>query len=84
MKKREKSEELPEPKKPVEVLRWPGEPERRCSNCQHWKPTKLDPKMGDCHNLISQFMQTRETSCCARGFYPDVVRFPIEERIRLQ
>lgn len=75
--KREKSEQTPKQKKPVEDLHWPGEPERKCGNCEHWKPLKTAPDFGDCHNLISQFMQTRETSCCARGFYPCTKRFPL-------
>jgi hypothetical protein len=78
---REKSEQIPEPRKPVEVLHWPGEPERKCGNCQHWRPLAADPGKGDCHNLISQFMVTRSTSCCARGFYPAVDRFPLAERM---
>ena len=78
---REKSEQIAEPKKPPETITWPGEPERKCGNCEHWKPLKLDPKKGECRNLISQFMETRETSCCARGFYPCTKRFPLDERI---
>jgi len=79
---REKSQEIPKPKKPPEPIHWPGEPERKCGNCQHWRPLRTVRNRGECHNLISQFMETQEKSCCARGFYPDVARFPLEDRIR--
>lgn len=80
MMDRKKSQEIAEPKKPPEPLQWPGEPERKCGNCQHWRPLPTKGK-GECHNLISQFMETRETSCCARGFYPNVDRFPLADRL---
>lgn len=79
--KREKSEELPAPAKPVVDVHWPGEPERKCSNCEHWRPIKSAKGMGDCHNLISKLSVTSSTSSCARGWYPCTKRFPLEERI---
>lgn len=68
------------PKKPPEPIHWHGEPERKCGNCQHWRRLETERHMGNCHNLISNLARTRETSNCARGWYPDVERFPIHKQ----
>lgn len=71
------------------TLHWVGEPNRVCGNCQHFEkiPTSKQ-EHGYCHNLISGRMSTggktgfNET--CRRGFYPDIVRFPLEKRLNVQ
>lgn len=71
----------PEHLKPQrEPVNWHGQPERSCSNCQHWGP---EPGYRDrhkrCHNGISQRTEAHARDSCNYGWYPDVVRFPIEK-----
>lgn len=59
-----------------------GEPARLCQNCQHWeKPTIAGGNAGRCHNLIGKSIMTaRANDTCARGFYPSIAKFPLEQR----
>lgn len=76
------------PRKPVEALHHPGEPERLCGNCEHFKPTRVTAASsranvpGVCHNGISgRFTSSAKDLACLRGFYPETKRFPLHERL---
>lgn len=84
MAKKPETDLVPEKKKEqpkrLDVLNLIGEPERICGNCDHWEISKTAKDRGLCHNLISGQWETKRTSTCARAFYPDCTRFPLEKR----
>lgn len=73
------------PAEPIEALHWVGEPKRLCGNCEHYERLKAGKSVGKCHNGISQrFKTSAGDSACLRGFYPDVERFPLHERLGIK
>lgn len=75
MNKKADRPELP-PQRAPEKINWINQPERICGNCHH-----RDAAKGACHNLISgRWKVGAKDSACARGWYPDVERFPLEKR----
>lgn len=67
-------------KAPRPVPRYAGDIEKTCANCQHFEPSTLKPKTGECHNGISGKIAqgTRAVDGCAYGFYPSITKFPLK------
>jgi len=50
---------------------------KKCSNCQHFRPSQAQQWRGECRNGISGRLTTDAGEKCEYGFYPSVERFPL-------